>query len=153
MGGKRGIELLDKLYDNSIPITECGCLIWLGGISKHGYGKIRFGDNVLFSNRASWIAHFGEIPNGLHVLHKCDIRCCIEPTHLFLGTNADNVRDKTLKLRTPHGYNHHKAKVDEAEVLNIKNSNETLEKLASIYDMSISGIWNIKQGNRRIYNK
>lgn len=94
--------LRNRLEDRSIPITECGCLIWLGGISDHGYGSISINGKMERTHRASWIAYNGPIPDGLHVLHKCDLPLCINPEHLFLGTHQDNMKDRSRKKRGNH---------------------------------------------------
>lgn len=85
------------------------CWLWIGCKNNKGYGlihshRINIGTrdekpvNVQV-HRLSWTIHKGEIPEGLQVLHKCDIRNCINPEHLFLGTNIDNVNDRKSKGR------------------------------------------------------
>ena len=77
--------------------------MWLGAKAK-GYGMIRLGGMAEKkpASRVSWMLHFGPIPDGMHVLHKCDNPECTNPDHLFLGTHADNMRDKTSKGRNGH---------------------------------------------------
>jgi len=90
------------------------CWLWTGAQSTNrygGYGCIGLGTipNVIErAHRVSWTLHHGKIPDDLQVLHKCDTPLCVNPDHLFLGTNADNVADKVSKNRqskdtTPHG--------------------------------------------------
>lgn len=74
------------------------CWLWLGG-TQDGYGRLRYAGKKILAHRLSWEMHFGKIPEGLWVLHKCDVRNCIRPEHLFLGTNQDNVDDKMRKKR------------------------------------------------------
>ena len=79
------------------------CWIWTGRIDnskRGGYGW--FGKNQR-THRLSWVIANGIIPDGLQVLHHCDIRPCVNPSHLFLGTNQDNVDDKVAKGRHPRG--------------------------------------------------
>lgn len=82
-------------------VPELGkCWQWTGGLGDEGYGTIRpFYKQTFKAHRASWIIHNGPIPNGFQVLHRCDNRGCVNPNHLFIGSNEDNVRDKLSKGR------------------------------------------------------
>lgn len=97
------IRLAARLERNSIPVPFAGCRLWLGYIGTHGYGAIQIVGCAITSTtttqRASWLAHRGEIPDGLCVLHRCDVKPCIAIEHLFLGTAADNCYDKQIKGR------------------------------------------------------
>lgn len=76
------------------------CWLWTGGLTPKGYGQFACKQiNESRAHRFAWIICHGEIPDGLHVCHICDIRHCINPDHLFLGTNQDNVDDKVAKNR------------------------------------------------------
>lgn len=84
-----------------------GCWLWSGLKEKFGYGVV--GCRRLISarrthtHRLAWELTYGPIPDGLCVLHRCDVPACCRPSHLFLGTRAENMADKTSKGRTPHG--------------------------------------------------
>lgn len=67
-------------------------------------GKTKKGNSMVAAHRVSWVLHFGPIPGGLHVLHSCDNPACVNPSHLFLGTNLDNIKDKISKNRHLAGY-------------------------------------------------
>lgn len=75
------------------------CLLWTGRKSKDGYGKINRKGKTLSAHRYSWTLVNGPIPEGLFVLHKCDVPTCINPDHLFLGTHQDNMDDMKNKGR------------------------------------------------------
>ena len=83
--------------------ASCGCWIWLNALNRQGYGALgqkaraKVGNNL--AHRVAYTAYKGEIPDGLHVLHTCDNPCCVNPEHLFLGTNADNIQDSMGKGR------------------------------------------------------
>ena len=86
-----------------------GCWIFQGGRTTRGYGNWRVWDKatgklVEGAHRSMWTIHFGTIPVGLQVLHRCDVKPCINPAHLYLGTHADNMRDSSERghHRAPH---------------------------------------------------
>jgi HNH endonuclease len=78
------------------------CWIWTGHLDKKGYGNIATGKKTpktISAHRFSWIMHNGPILDGLHVLHRCDNPCCVNPDHLFLGTHKENMEDCKAKGR------------------------------------------------------
>jgi HNH endonuclease len=81
-----------------------GCWLWIGGSDSDGYGRFRGENSVMIrAHRFSWQLHRGQIPPGFEVLHTCDNPPCVNPLHLFLGTNELNVIDKVCKGRTARG--------------------------------------------------
>ena len=79
-----------------------GCWLWVGASrTTFGYGVISRGGrrSQIGAHRASWEIHFGPIPDGMSVLHRCDNPPCVRPDHLFLGTQSDNIRDMARKAR------------------------------------------------------
>lgn len=90
---------IKRIEEGSIPEPNSGCWLWLGGTNAKGYAHFKYDNVQRRANRFSWEAHKGPIPDGLHVLHSCDNRLCVNPDHLFLGTNQDNVDDKIKKGR------------------------------------------------------
>lgn len=79
--------------------STTGCWEWSGTKNNHGYGMMGVCTDAILVHRYSWMHHYGEIPDGLIVCHKCDNPPCANPEHLFLGTHKDNVHDKILKGR------------------------------------------------------
>jgi hypothetical protein len=74
---------------------ETGCLLWNDTKFLNGYGRC----SDKRAHRVSWVLNYGEIPDSMLVLHKCDVRACINPDHLWLGTQLDNMRDMISKGR------------------------------------------------------
>jgi hypothetical protein len=78
--------------------TSKGCWEWTA-CTRNGYGRLGLNGGVADAHRLSWEMHYGQIPNGLCVLHHCDNRLCVRPDHLFLGTRGDNIADMDAKGR------------------------------------------------------
>ena len=81
-----------------------GCLMWKRSTMAGGYGQSTYGGNKCNAHRVTWFKLYGVLPNHIHVLHKCDNPGCINPDHLWIGTNYDNVQDRKRKGR-PGGRN------------------------------------------------
>ena len=101
------------------------CIDWTAGKFDTGYGNFWIDGKSVGAHRVSWELYRGKIPegegyHGTCVLHRCDRPCCVNPDHLFLGTNQDNVDDKVTKGREAKGTLHGAAKLAESDVLLIK---------------------------------
>jgi hypothetical protein len=105
-----------------VPEDRRQCFEWTGYRDKDGYGRHRpgTGKNYVGAHRFAWQLAGGEIPKGLHVLHRCDNRGCVNPLHLFVGTNRENVDDMLRKERQNRGSIHPRAILTEAMVREIK---------------------------------
>lgn len=100
------LELQARLEARSIPEPNTGCWLWLDACNDAGYGAVNgraIGLPTNRANRISYLAFRGPIAEGLYVLHKCDVRSCVNPDHLYLGTDADNKADMVRRARSAKG--------------------------------------------------
>jgi hypothetical protein len=90
-----------RFWEN-VQKTET-CWFWIGSKFSNGYGSIRCGfgrkSPRTTAHRIAWEIHFGLVPDGLFVCHRCDVKHCVNPSHLFVGTQYDNVSDMIAKGR------------------------------------------------------
>jgi HNH endonuclease len=109
-------SLKKRLFDRSSIINEC--IVWKGCVNKRGYGVINFNreKGTLLTHRASWLLHYGSLPQNL-VLHTCDVRNCINIKHLKEGTCQDNTNDMMRKNRYKMP-THHKGSKNATAILN-----------------------------------
>lgn len=134
---------------NKIKIAaETGCWEWTASKTR-GYAVIRANGRWCRANRVSYDLYCGPIADGMHVLHRCDNPACVNPEHLFLGTNADNMADKVAKGRQLPGSAHSLAKLTDADVLAIRNAEGVTQlALATKYGVGQQQISRIRSGKR-----
>jgi len=128
-----------------------GCWLWSGPPAANGYGQLGVGRKVIKAHRFSYSRFCGEIPDGLFVCHRCDVRLCVNPAHLFLGTRRDNVNDMVAKGRQrkgpvpkTQGERHYAAKLNVAAVHEIRRTSGALRAMAERYGVSRSLISQIR---------
>ena len=97
MASKKTLQEL--VSPDKYDVEENGCWIWNRYVGRNGYGQVAVSHKNSMPHRVMYQAHNGEIPKGLVVMHTCDNRLCVNPDHLSLGTQGDNVRDCVAKGR------------------------------------------------------
>jgi hypothetical protein len=91
-------QLEDYFADIRVD-EETGCYLWEGSRSPNGYGVVNIGGRTQSAHRFSWEQVNGEIEDGLNILHECDVKLCLNPEHMRLGTKKDNTQDMMSKGR------------------------------------------------------
>ena len=137
------IDLKERLLSHIKINPEKQCWEWQGS-KRNGYGRMIVGSRKdgtrksKSAHRVSYEIYHGEIPTDMVVCHKCDNPCCVNPSHLFVGTVQDNVSDREAKSRNKiqNGSKNGRAKLNENQVLEIRkkrNSGMSFEKIAKEY--------------------
>ena len=125
------------------------CWQWRASTKVGGYGKIADDDGrIQLAHRIAYRLVFGDFPLGLVVSHRCDNPGCVNPQHLFLGTQAENLRDMRIKRRDnpPRGSRHPKARLDESLVARVRADVRSHRRIAKDYGIGKSTVGMIKAG-------
>jgi hypothetical protein len=126
------------------------CWMWTGDPGVDGYGRIWVVTRSVLAHRYSWILHYGNIPKGKWVLHKCDTVGCVRPDHLFLGTPRDNIEDMLKKGRSLRGERHNLAKLNESQVIRVlqwkQGEGQSLRELAQELGVGLGCLGLIRSG-------
>jgi hypothetical protein len=146
-------SLEERFHIKVSPEPNTGCWLWTGATKELGYGVIgrgRRGQGTEKAHRVSWRLHYGDIPDGQCVCHRCDVPSCVNPEHLFLGSLGDNARDCVAKGRNfvpnNRGERAKWAKLTSADVAEIRKRAITGVAYAKRYGVSKSAIYQIWAG-------
>lgn len=137
--------LSERFWGNVEKRGADECWPWVGSSWTYGYGSIQIGGREgrkHQSNRVVWLLMNGEIPDGMVVRHKCHNRACCNPSHLELGSRADNVQDMWSR---PDGAPKGNAKLTEVQVREIRNDDRSCRVLGEIYGVHSAHISSIKR--------
>lgn len=140
--------LAKRFYERIDQKGTDECWNWKGPVWPHGYGRLSQVRKNGYSHRHAWELHFGKIPDGMCVCHKCDNKLCCNPNHLFLGTIADNMADMVQKNRQRKGERIPSSKLTAEKVSRIKNliGKFPVRKLGEMFGVSYQSIQFIKDG-------
>ena len=126
-----------------------GCWVWTGHKDNNGYGKFYYDREACLAHRVSYEIEYKAIPKGMYVCHHCDNPSCVRLSHLFLGTQTDNMQDSTKKGRISKGeHRQHIAKLTEIQVIAILKDTRPQREIAKDYNINQSQISRIKQGKQ-----
>ena len=132
----------ERLAELSVA-EESGCIRFTGHLDGEGYGRIMVARVKYMAHRLSYSLNKGPIPDGYVVRHKCDNPSCINPEHLEVGTQADNIADKVSRGRQARGSGAGKAILTEESVREIRSSPLKVSELSTLYGVSVVPIRNI----------
>lgn len=129
------------------------CWLWTARLTHGGYGQIKWGGIYRKASRVSYELAHGKFPDELFVLHTCDNPQCVNPSHLFLGTQQDNMDDKVNKGRQARGERHGQCKLTDAQVSEIRQryaaGGTSHRKLGAEYGVDHTQIGNIVKRKMR----
>lgn len=123
---------LRERFLEKFVVSETGCWEWTGLKGKWGYGTIGYDRRTCLAHRIAYELFKDPIPQGLLVLHRCDNPGCVNPDHLFLGTNDDNMRDMAAKGRSTKGSRNTESKLTEEIVARMRDRHARGESYVSI---------------------
>lgn len=149
-------EKIERRFRDGYRVDrKSGCWVWVKSKDTYGYGQMWGRALAPFRQAHKWgyFLHIGPIPEGMHVLHRCDNPSCVNPDHLFIGTAKDNMHDMVAKRR------HHlqngvpedatrRAKLTKEQVLEIRSDERPWPEVAATYAVSRNTVRNIKMGYR-----
>ena len=140
-------ERIARLFETRVvEVLPSGCHIWMGGVNDQGYGLIRHGQRHKRAHRVAWEMANGPIPEGMVILHSCDLPSCVNPCHLTAGTQADNLKDMFAKGRgripEVRGDHHGSSKLTADEVRKIRAMDGSVprKKIAEIFNVDVSNV-------------
>ena len=143
-------ELISLFWSKVYVKEPSDCWEWTGAKYPSGYGAFGWAYKCGYEQRAhrfSWNLHFGGIPKGMCVCHKCDNRACVNPHHLFLGTSQANTQDRENKGRgnAPKGSKNGLSKLSEEAVMRIREDSRNTYALGGEFGVSHMTISSIKR--------
>ncbi len=147
----------EQLNSRLIPEPNTGCLLWTGCVCRKGYGQIKVGGRkgpVMRAHRLAWELEKGPVPDGLALLHKCDVPSCCNTDHLRPGTLAQNNADMKAKGRASrkarfHSQEHPRALLTNEDIIAIRADTRTQAAIGAQYGIGQPHISAIKL--RRIW--
>lgn len=142
-------QWLERFEPKFIREPTSGCWLWIGARVPDGYGSFYTVEPYsMKAHRVAWLLYRGDIPENQQVLHKCDVRCCVNPDHLFLGDNDANVADRVSKNRSARNWGQKSptCKLTAEQAKAILEDKRPHKEIAADYGVSTGPIQAIKTG-------
>ena len=148
------MEILDRFEAKWVPEPNTGCWLWTATTNDF-HGAFWMNGRQQKAHRVAYELYKEPIPKGKQVNHLCSQRTCVNPEHLYIGTQTDNMQDRLRSggySSLPRGEDRPDCKLTDADVRAIRSSTNSNISLAKMYSVSDSLISMIKTGKRRLYN-
>lgn len=149
--------VLTSFWSNVARKEPEHCWAWTGRVGQSNRAWQRYGQFAIYSDgrtvnfrahRLAWLLLNGPIPEGMNVLHRCDNTNCVNPNHLFVGTQKENVEDQRTKGRLWYGQRNGRAKLTEQDVLDIRASAESDSELGRKYGVYATTVRDARMGKK-----
>ena len=150
---KKCKDLAERFWEKVYPEPNTGCLLWSGAASSTRYGHMWVEGRVRYATHVSWRLHTGQWP-AQHMLHRCDTPACVNPDHLFEGSQQENIADCVRKGRknSPRGERHYASKLKDSQVAEIRRRAREGERgvdLAREFGIAKQTVSNFRHGRSR----
>jgi hypothetical protein len=135
-------EAQERFFDRVSPVPESGCWLWEGASTVAGYGIVVRAGKHRPAHRLSYELFIEAPPPHLDVLHTCDIKCCVNPQHLYIGTHAQNMKDSSIRGT-------HVRKLSDDEIRQIRSLDLLHREIAEMFGICSSYVCMIKSRKSR----
>lgn len=152
-GKNAGRSYADKF--NDFVSKGPDCWLWVGRVCRNGYGRFGIaGCRDVLAHRAAFALSGGGLSENEVVCHRCDVKLCVNPAHLWLGTQSDNIQDMLQKNRAnpPRELRNHRCKLTAQDVALVREARKlgvSAHLLAERFEVRANHIWRIARGERR----
>ncbi len=136
-----------RFLEKFIPEPNSGCWLWTASLNNNGYGEImlRHSKKTAYAHRVSYQLFKGDVPSGGKILHSCDMPCCVNPDHLRIGTQRDNLLDMYSRKRRINIPKEYPVGLSELDVQRIHEDKRSSRKIAKDYGVSHTSILYVKR--------
>lgn len=138
-------QLMNRFWKNIYKDNNSGCWIWIGYKDNNGYGRFSIINRPHLAHRVAYYMHTKDLPKfPYHVLHRCNNRSCVNPLHLYKGTDKDNKQDQIDKDGVRSGGQKKKLSSEDRQmVVSLTLEGKTQKEIAKIFSVSQWNIWNV----------
>lgn len=134
-------------------IPESGCWVYMGATNSRGYGNVGIGSTeTILAHRLAYEQVHGPVPAGMFVCHQCDVKCCVNPDHLYAGSRLDNARDAAARKRFAYGVKNGNGRITDAQVreaMRLLSEGVSKHEIGRRLSISRTTVLDVSNGKRR----